>query len=127
MATRVNRPLKVVTFNKNGTWRQRYELSKQLEDLHTDVALLSETPLVSQERAFIPNYHFCRTDRFPGRKCGTAVADRKGISRNNVDLPPLVSVEAVSVCIPLGNGEYYLKILISLQVALGVMQILFSS
>jgi hypothetical protein len=27
--------LKVITFNKNGIWRWRYELSKQLQDLYT--------------------------------------------------------------------------------------------
>jgi hypothetical protein len=43
-------------------------LSKQLQDLHTDVALLSETRPKPPERFFIPNYHFHRTDRFPGRK-----------------------------------------------------------
>jgi hypothetical protein len=34
MAARVNRPLKVIAFNANGIWRQRYELSKQLQDLY---------------------------------------------------------------------------------------------
>jgi hypothetical protein len=45
MATRVHRPLKVLAFNANGIWRQRYELSKQLQDLHAEVALFSETRL----------------------------------------------------------------------------------
>jgi hypothetical protein len=45
MAARVYRPLKVIAFNENSIWRQRYELSKQLQDLHIDVALLSETHL----------------------------------------------------------------------------------
>jgi hypothetical protein len=39
MAARVHRPLKVIAFNANGIWRQRSEFSKQLQDLHTDVAL----------------------------------------------------------------------------------------
>jgi hypothetical protein len=39
MATRVHRPLKVVAFNANGVVRQRYELSKQLQDQRIDVAL----------------------------------------------------------------------------------------
>jgi hypothetical protein len=43
MATRVHRALKVLTFNANGIWRQRYELFKQLQDLHVDVALISDT------------------------------------------------------------------------------------
>jgi hypothetical protein len=43
-----------------------------------------------------------------GRKGGTAVAVRKGIPHNHVDLPPLVSVEATGVCIPVGNSEVLL-------------------
>jgi hypothetical protein len=62
--------------------------------LHIDVALLSETHLKPHERLHIPNYDFYCTNRIPGRKGGTAVAVRKGIPHNHVDLPPLVSVEA---------------------------------
>jgi hypothetical protein len=78
MAARVHRPHTVIAFNVNGIWKQRYELSKQLQDLHMDVAVLRDT---SQ------NYHFYRTGRFPGRKGGTAVPVRKGIVHNHVDLP----------------------------------------
>jgi hypothetical protein len=87
---------------------QRCELSKQLQDLHIDVALLSETHLKPHERFRVPNYHFYRTDRFPRGKGRTAVAVRKGIPHNHVDLPPLVSVEATGVCIPDGNSEIVL-------------------
>jgi hypothetical protein len=92
----------------NGIARQRYELSKQLQDLHIDVGLFSETHLKSHERIFIPNFHFHRTDRFPGRKGGTAVVGRKGIHHTHVDLPPLVSIEATGVCKPIGNSEVLL-------------------
>jgi hypothetical protein len=61
MAARFHRPLKVIAFNVNGIGRQRYELRKQLQDLHIDVALLSETHLKPHERFFIPNYHIYRT------------------------------------------------------------------
>jgi hypothetical protein len=115
MVTRVHGPLKVLAFNRNGIGRQRYELRKQLQNLHADVALFSETHLKPHERFFITNYHFYRTDRHPGRKSGTAVAVKKGIPDNLVDLPPLVSVEATGVCIPLGNIEVLLKLLIILQ------------
>jgi hypothetical protein len=60
------------------------------------------------EEFLIPNYHLYRTDRYPGRKGGTAVAVRKGIPHNHVDLPPLVSVEATGVCISIGNSEVLL-------------------
>jgi hypothetical protein len=39
MAAGVHRPLKVTAFSANGIWRQHYELSKQLQDIHVDVAL----------------------------------------------------------------------------------------
>jgi hypothetical protein len=45
MATRFHRPLKVIAFNAIGIMRQGYELSKQLQDLHVDVARFSETHL----------------------------------------------------------------------------------
>jgi hypothetical protein len=54
MAARVHRLLKVIAFNADDVWRQRYELSKQLRDLHIDAALLSETHLNLHERFFIP-------------------------------------------------------------------------
>jgi hypothetical protein len=64
---------------------------------------------------FIPNYHIYWTDRFPGRKDGTAVAVGKG-------LPPLVPVEARGVCIPTDNSEILLtEMFINLQVVPGLM------
>jgi hypothetical protein len=100
MAAEVHRPLKVIAFNANGIWRQLYELSKQRQDLHIDVALFSEKHLKRHERFFIANYLFYRTDRMLGRKYRTAVAFRKGIL--------LVSTEATGVCIPTGNSEVLL-------------------
>jgi hypothetical protein len=61
-----------------------------------------------EKRFYIPNYHSYRIDRHPGRKGETAIAVRKDISQNDVDLPPLVSVEATGVCIPIGNREILL-------------------
>jgi hypothetical protein len=43
-----------MAFNANGNGRQRYELSKQLQDLHIDVAPLSETHLKPHERFLVP-------------------------------------------------------------------------
>jgi exonuclease III len=45
MAATVHRPLKIIAFNLNGIWWQCYELRKQLQELHIDVALFSETHL----------------------------------------------------------------------------------
>jgi hypothetical protein len=111
MANRVHRPLKVTAFNAKGIERQRCELSKQLQDLHLDVALFSETHLKPHERFFIPNFHFYRTDRHRDRRTGTAVAVRKGIPHKHVDIPPLTSVEAIGVCILIGNSEVLLAVL----------------
>jgi hypothetical protein len=100
MAAKVHRSLEVIEFNANGIWRQRYGLSKHLQDLHilVDVALLSLTNLKPHDIFFIQNYYFYRPGHFPGRKGGTAVAVRKGIPHNHVDLPPLVSTEARGIC-----------------------------
>jgi hypothetical protein len=35
----------------------------------------------------------------------TAVAVRKGIPHNHVDLPPLISIEATGVYIPIGKSK----------------------
>jgi hypothetical protein len=90
MSAKFRRPLKVIAFNANGIWKQRYQLSKQLQDLHIDAALLSETHLKRHEGFFIPNYHLYRPGRFPGGKGGTAVALRKGFPHNHGDLSPLI-------------------------------------
>jgi endonuclease/exonuclease/phosphatase (EEP) superfamily protein YafD len=103
MTSRIHRPLKILAFNANHIGRQRHELSKQLQNLSIDVALFSETHLKPYERFFITNYHIYRMDWYPGRKGGTAIAVKKGIPHNHVELPPLVSVEATWVCIPVGN------------------------
>jgi hypothetical protein len=108
MANRVHRPLKVIAFNANGTGRQSHEVSKQLQDLHIDVDLFSDTHLKPHERFYIRNYQFYRTDRHPGRKGGTAVAVRRGIPHMHVDLPPFVSVEATGAFIPVGKREVLL-------------------
>jgi hypothetical protein len=63
MATRLYRPLSVIEFNSNGIGRQRYELSKQPQDSHINVAHFPETHLKTHESSFIPNFHFYRTDR----------------------------------------------------------------
>jgi hypothetical protein len=109
MVTRVHSPLEVLAFNANIIGRQRYELSKQLQDLHEDLSLFSETHLKPHKLFVIPNFLFNRTESYPGRKGGTAVAVSKGIPHNHVDLPPLDSVEATGVCMSVGNREVLLE------------------
>jgi hypothetical protein len=100
----------IIAFNANYIWRQCYGLSKQLKYLHIDVALFSETSLKPNERFYILNYHLLvyRIDRHPERKGGTAIAVRKGIPHRQVNLPPLVSIEATGICIQIGNCEVLL-------------------
>jgi hypothetical protein len=74
---------------------------------HYPDTIAKQLTIVIREK-LISNYNFHRTDRHSGRKGGTAVAVRKGIPHNHVDLPPLVTVEATGVCIPIGNSEVLL-------------------
>jgi len=64
MATRVNRPLKVVAFNANGNGKQNFELGKQPQDRRINGALLSETHLKPHERFCTQNYHVYLTVAF---------------------------------------------------------------
>jgi hypothetical protein len=57
MTAGVHRPLEVIVLNASAIARQCYELSKQLQELHIDMALLSEIRLKHHERFSIPNYH----------------------------------------------------------------------
>jgi hypothetical protein len=70
--------------------------------------LYFQTHLKPHERICIPNYHIYRTDCFPGRKGGTAVAIKKEVPHTTVDLPRLISVEATWVYNPIGNSEIFL-------------------
>jgi hypothetical protein len=72
MATRVHRHLKAVAFNANGIVKKHSELIKQLQDHHTDLALILDIHLKPHERFFFPNYHIYWTDCSPGLNRGTA-------------------------------------------------------
>jgi hypothetical protein len=91
------------------------------------VALLSKTQLKPHERFCIRNYHIYRNDRQPGAKCGTAVAVRKVIPHNYVQLPPLISVEATGTCIPIEIKKSYLRQFIDLQAETGMTKTSLSS
>jgi hypothetical protein len=108
MANRIHRPLNAIAFNANHTRRQRYALSKQMQDLYLDVALVSETRLKPHDGFLISNDNLYHINHHPGIKAGTAVAVRKGIPHNHVDLPLLISIEATGVCIRIGNSEILL-------------------
>jgi hypothetical protein len=62
-------------------------------------------------RFSITNYHFYQTDLFLGRKYGTAVAVRQGISNSHADLPFLALTGAIKVCKPIRRKEFQLAVL----------------
>jgi hypothetical protein len=108
MPRTVHRPLKILAFNNNGIGKQAYGVRKQLQGLNREKILFSETHLKHHMTFYIPNYDFYQTDRADGHKGGTAFAVKKGIPHTCVVLPPLLSVEATGVCIPIGNNEMFL-------------------
>jgi hypothetical protein len=73
METRFYTPLKAVVFIANGTGRQHFEFSKQMQDHSKNMALISKKHL-KPHKTFAPNYHVYRTNRFPGLKGGISVA-----------------------------------------------------
>jgi hypothetical protein len=86
MAASVHMPLNFIAFNANGIWRQNCEPSKQLQDIYRCGCALRDTPQNPMRGPLFQNYHFYRIDRFSGKKGGTAVAVRKGIPHNYVEL-----------------------------------------
>jgi hypothetical protein len=66
------------------------------------------THLKPHERFYNQNYYLYQIDRHPERKGETAIAVRKGIPNRQVDLPPLVSIEATGICIPISNCKVLL-------------------
>jgi hypothetical protein len=54
MATRIH--IALIEINANDIMKQAYKISKQLQDLHVDVTLFSETHPKPRERLFISNF-----------------------------------------------------------------------
>jgi hypothetical protein len=67
-AARVHMHHRVVAYNPNGIARQRYGLSKQLQDLHVDAVLLSETHLKPNEGLFYSKLSHLSDRQLPGQK-----------------------------------------------------------
>jgi hypothetical protein len=93
MPATVYRPLKIMTFNANCIGSQAYEVRKLLQDLKIQMALLSETHLMSHMRLYVPKYEIYHTDHEVGHEIGTAVTLMKGIAHTCADLPPVPSVK----------------------------------
>jgi len=71
------------------------------------------------KRFCIPHYYLYRTDRFPGRKWGTAVAVGKEVLHTNIDLATLVSVEAAGSALRLETMKSPLHLFANLQNVFG--------
>jgi len=108
IATRFRRLLKVVEFNANCIGKQRFELCKQLQDHRIDKTHLWETHPEPNERSFIPNCHVFSVDHSSGLNGEIAIAVRKCISHNPVELPPVFSREETGICVVIGNREVLL-------------------
>jgi hypothetical protein len=74
-----------------------------------DAALFSETLLKPHKIFYIPNYHIYRNDRLDENNGGSVVGVKKEITLTYVDLPPLRSLEATGVSIPIGHTEMLLS------------------
>jgi hypothetical protein len=70
------KPLKVIGLNASGTWKQRCELSTQLQELHIDVVLLRD-PSKTPWKVFHSKFSFLLDWMPPGKK---------RIPHNHVDL-----------------------------------------
>jgi len=103
MATSFHRPLKAVAFNAGSNGKQSFELSKQLQDHRTDVTHLKHDRLILHSKL-----SRLSDGLLSGLEKRTAIAVRKPIPHNHVDLPPLVSTEDTGVCVPTGNSEVLL-------------------
>jgi hypothetical protein len=116
MPTTVNKPLKITAFNAKGTGRQTYEVRKHLQD-----PVLRHTSETSYE-ALHPKTDIYQTDCQDRHKDGTAVAVKKGIPHKCTELPPLLSIEATGVCIPIETLKCCLRLFINLCKDCGVTQ-----
>jgi hypothetical protein len=68
MVTKIHGPLKVIAFNANGIARQRYELSKQLQDVHIDVALFSGTHNETSQEVLYSKLPLLSNQSLPGQE-----------------------------------------------------------
>jgi hypothetical protein len=57
MAAGIHWLFRVVVFNANGIGRQRYKLSRQVQGLYIDVALLSETYVYLKPHVYCTYIH----------------------------------------------------------------------
>ena len=92
----VRKPLKVLALNCQAIQKQKYELETYLQQKGIDIALFSETFLKATHHFKLRNYLIYRKDR-PTRGGGTAVAIKREIPHDHIDLPPLLHFEGTGI------------------------------
>lgn len=94
-----------MAFNANNISTKKHELCRHLQKYKVDICLLNETHLKPFQTFKIQNYLIYRNDREPGRGGGTAIVIKQGIPHKRLHLPPLLSLEASGVVVPINNVE----------------------
>jgi hypothetical protein len=108
-----HRALKIVAFHFNGIWKQRYEPSKHLEELHMCIYIymcvcvcvcarararggaggcILRNTYKTTRKFYIPNNYLDLIDSHLGKKGGNAVEILEGIPQMQVNLPSLISI-----------------------------------
>lgn len=94
-----------MAFNANNIGTKKHEFCRHLQKYKIDICLINETHLKPFHTFKIQNYIIYRNDREPGKGGGTAIAIKHGIPHKRIHLPPLLSLEATGVIVPINNVE----------------------
>lgn len=97
--------LKVVSWNANGVFSQKYELLEYLEEDSPDIVLVNETHLKPTMAFTICNYKVYRQDRTHAIKGGVAILIKSYIKHTFIGTIQTVNIENISIKFPLENNE----------------------
>lgn len=93
---KITRHICLTFWNADGVYEQKPELKYFLKDHHIDIMLMNETHLKPHHTFRISNYSIIRTDR-PGIKGGTAIMYKNQLPAQQIDIPPLQTLEATGI------------------------------
>lgn len=98
--------LSILNWNSNGIKRQKNIFTHFLHHYNIDIACVSETHLVENEKFKISNYSIYRWDRICDHAAGgVAVIVKNSIKHETLIIPKMVSFEIVGVKFFLTNGS----------------------
>lgn len=100
--------LTILNWNAKGLQRQRNIFNYFLHHNNIDIACVSETHLVENEKFKVTNYKIFRFDRIcvcDHASGGAAIVIKKSIKHEPVIIPKMLSLEIVGVKIFLANGS----------------------